>query len=88
MYLYLKQYKYENLGSTSSIATAVNSKTIKGMTLLIPQFEEIACFSKITKPLFEQIKINLQESRRLATLRDTLLPRLMSGEIKVGDVTL
>ena len=88
LYLYLKQYKYENLGSTSSIATAVNSKTIKGMTLIIPQFEEIACFSKITKPLFEQIRMNLQESRCLATLRDTLLPRLMSGEIKVGDVTL
>ena len=31
---------------------------------------------------------NFIESRRLATLRDTLLPRLMSGEIKVGDVTL
>ena len=36
IYLYLKQYQYENLGSTSSIATAVNSKTIKGMKLLSP----------------------------------------------------
>ena len=88
LYLYLKQYKYENLGSTSSIATAVNSKTIKGMKLLMPPTSVISDFNKITKPLFEEIRYMLKESRRLAQLRDTLLPRLMSGEIKVGDVTL
>ena len=88
LYLYLKQYKYENLGSTSSIATAVNSKTIKGMKLLMPPTSVISDFSKITKPLFEEIRYTLQESRRLSSLRDILLPRLMSGEIKVGDVTL
>ena len=88
LYLYLKQYKYENLGSTSSIATAVNSKTIKGMKLLIPPINVISDFSKITKPLFEEIRYTLQESRRLAQLRDTLLPRLMSGELEVDDVVV
>ena len=83
LYLYLKQYKYGNLGSTSSIATAVNSKTIKGMKLITPPEEVIPCFSKHTKPLFDKIKVLSQESRRLAELRDTLLPRLMSGEIRV-----
>ena len=86
LYLYLKQYKYGNLGSTSSIATAVNSKTIKGMRLLIPNVELIESFSKNTRPLFEQIRTIQQESRRLAELRDTLLPRLMSGELKVNDL--
>ena len=81
LYLYLKQYKYGNLGSTSSIATAVNSKTIKGMKLLIPNAEVIESFSKNTRPLFEQIRTIQQESRRLAESRDTLLPKLMSGEI-------
>ena len=88
LYLYLKQYKYGNLGSTSSIATAVNSKTIKGMKLLIPNVEEIKCFSNNARPLFEQIRIIQKESRHLAELRDTLLPRLMSGELKVTDVDL
>ncbi len=83
LYLYLKQYKYENLGSTSSIATAVNSKTIKRMKLLMPPTSVISDFSNITKPLFEEIRYTLQESRRLAELRDTLLPRLMSGELSV-----
>lgn len=86
LYLYLKQYKYENLGSTSSIATAVNSKTIKGMKLLMPPTSVISDFSNITKPLFEEIRYTLQESRRLAELRDTLLPRLMSGELKVNEI--
>ena len=88
LYLYLKQYKYGNLGSTSSIATAVNSKTIKGMKLLIPNSEVIEEFSMNTKPLFEKIRTVQQESRRLAELRDTLLPKLMSGEINVNEVKL
>lgn len=85
LYLYLKQYNYGNLGSTSSIATAVNSKTIKGMMILSPPADVIKTFSINTKPLFEKIRILQQESRRLTTLRDTLLPRLMSGELKVND---
>ncbi len=88
LYLYLKQYKYENLGSTSSIATAVNSKTIKGMKLTVPPTDIIESFSNNTRPLFEQIRSLQQESRRLATLRDTLLPKLMSGELKVNEVEI
>ena len=88
LYLYLKQYKYENLGSTSSIATAVNSKTIKGMKIIVPPTDIIKSFSNNTRPLFEQIRSLQQESRRLATLRDTLLPKLMSGELKVNDMRL
>lgn len=86
LYLYLKQYKYGNLGSTSSIATAVNSKTIKGMKLIVSPKDIIESFSKNTRPLFEQIRVLQQESRRLATLRDTLLPKLMSGELKVNEI--
>ncbi len=86
LYLYLKQYQYASLGSTSSIATAVNSKTIKNMRLIMPSLDIIESFSSKTKPLFEQIRISLQESRRLAELRDSLLPRLMSGELKLNDV--
>lgn len=86
LYLYLRRYKYENLGSTSSIATAVNSKTIKGMKLIIPSERIISDFSKYIKPLFDKIRDSLQESRRLASLRDTLLPKLMSGELKVNEL--
>ena len=82
-YLYLKQFKYGSLGSTSSIATAVNSKIIKAMPFLMPSKEVIKDFSNIAGKLFDEIKNLNQESTRLSTLRDTLLPKLMSGQIKV-----
>lgn len=83
LYFYLKAFNYELLGSTSSIATAVNSKTIKGMKVLIPDSSILEDFSKKTRCLFERIKTLQQESIHLAQLRDTLLPKLMSGEIKL-----
>ena len=86
LYLYLKRYEYGSLGSTSSIATAVNSKTIKGMKLLMPNVDIIKEFSHKARPLFFFFFFNQQESRRLAQLRDTLLPRLMSGELKVNEI--
>lgn len=43
-------------------------------------------FSEITLPMFEAIISNQLENQRLAQLRDTLLPRLMSGEIDVSDI--
>lgn len=82
-YLYLKQFKYGSLGSTSSIATAVNSKIIKAMPFLMPSKEVMKDFSNIVGLLFDEINNLNQESLRLSTLRDTLLPKLMSGEIKV-----
>ena len=82
-YLYLRQYKYGSLGSTSSIATAVNSKIIKSMPFLMPSSEVMAKFSSVVGKLFDEIRILINESIRLSTLRDTLLPKLMSGQIKL-----
>ncbi|MFS2703749.1 restriction endonuclease subunit S, partial [Bacteroides xylanisolvens] len=74
-YFLLKGYNYEKLGSTSSIATAVNSKIIKAMVVLMPDKEILKAFSSLTKPYFDQILRNEQESIRLTILRDTLLPK-------------
>ena len=54
----------------------------------IPNEENMGKINSLMEPIFNKIISTELESRRLATLRDTLLPRLMSGEIKVGDVTL
>ncbi len=62
-------------------------ETLK-LTTIVPTNEVIEKFSKIVNSLYEEFIKNTIESRRLAQLRDTLLPRLMSGKIKVGDVTL
>lgn len=81
VYLYLKKYEYGKLGSTSSIATAVNSKTIKGMKLLIPSISVLKGFNEMVSSLFNQIRLLSIENRHLTSLRDTLLSKLMSGEL-------
>ena len=82
-YLYLKNFNFEKLGSTSSIATAVNSKMVKSMPILMPTSETMAEFSKIIDPMCRMIAANAAESRKLAETRDALLPKLMSGEVEV-----
>ena len=85
LYLYLKKYDYNSLGSTSSIATAVNSKTIKGMQMLQPSDKIIDAFHIQVNPIFEKIRSLTKENSRLSLLRDTLLPRLMSGELEISE---
>ena len=82
-YLALKAYNFANLGSTSSIATAVNSKIIKAMPWVMPNDDVLRDFHNIVAPLFAQIKNNIRENDTLTTFRDTLLPKLMNGEIKL-----
>ena len=86
LYCYLKAFDYQSLGNTSSIATAVNSKTIKAMSFIMPDRKVLENFHAATAPIFERIKVNLEESARFATLRNTLLPKLMSGEVSVADL--
>ena len=88
LYLYLKNFNFKTMGSTSSIATAVNSKIIKAMPFIIPTNEELSIFHKITNPIFKQIKANQLESKNLTQLRDALLPKLMSGEIDVENIDI
>lgn len=51
--------------------------------VLVPSPDEMKLFDKEIKPMFEKIKRNLNQIRTLTQLRNTLLPKLMSGEIKI-----
>lgn len=86
LYCYLKCFNYQTMGSTSSIATAVNSKIIKGMPFVVPTNDELEEFHGFAAPMFAKIKANQIETDNLTALRDTLLPKLMSGEIDVSAV--
>ena len=88
LYCYLKDFNYQTMGSTSSIATAVNSKIIKAMPFVIPTDAELVSFHSVTAPMFEMIKTRQRENTQLAELRDSLLPKLMSGEIDVFTIQL
>ena len=77
LYIFLKLFKYETLGSTSSIVTSINSAMIKEMDLIIPDKDAMMLFNKQVRPLFEKIKTNQQQIISLSSQRDTLLPYLM-----------
>lgn len=83
LYLYLKTYQWEQLGSTSSIVDAINSQMIKEMEIAIPDKKKLNDFKELILPYFEKIKSNQKQINTLAILRDSLLPKLMSGEVTV-----
>lgn len=88
LYCYLKNFDYRKLGSTSSIATAINSKIIKEMPIGIPDEPKLYWFNEKIKPLFEKIKSNESENRTLEQLRDTLLPKLINAEIDLDKIEI
>lgn len=58
------------------------------MEALVPSITSMNDFDSLIQPLFEQILTNQQENQRLAALRDTLLPKLMNGEIDMSAVKI
>ena len=84
LYLFLKSYQYELLGSTSSIVTAINSAMIKDMEITIPDEKSMVRFDKVVSGMFKKVRDNQLQIRTLEKLRDTMLPKLMSGEVWVA----
>lgn len=75
LYCYLKRYNFDTLGNTSSIATAVNSKTIKAMHFFIPDDTMLENFHHKTLPLFENIRQLLIENQKLNELKQLYLKK-------------
>ena len=86
LYSYLKNFDYSKLGSTSSIAIAVNSKIIKSMPIGIPKENILREYNNKVSSIFERIFRNEKENQVLKQLRDTLLPKLMNGEIDLDKI--
>ena len=58
---------------------------LKEYSIHIPEFELISQYDQIVKPLFDEKVKREKEIKRLTALRDTLLPKLMSGELKINE---
>ena len=74
----------ENLNNLASGAAQQNLNVgiVKQYKLIVPTKKLLIAFNQIAGSLFERIKVVSNENKTLATLRDTLLPKLMNGEIK------
>lgn len=84
-YLWLKNLDYESLDSTSSIGTATNSSLVKKILFLQPSNYVLSKFLELCGPLFEQLKNLTLQNETLCGLRDSLLPRLISGELAIPE---
>ena len=78
-------YHAINRGSTQPLITQGDMNKV---LILIPDKETLSNFENLVGQLMKQYEANLLENVKLAELRDTLLPRLMSGEIDISDIDL
>jgi len=86
LYSYLQHFDYNTLGSTSSIATAVNSKIIRKIPILLPDTDILHQYKISTDIIFKRISFNNRNTYDLTALRDTLLPKLISGALSLEDL--
>jgi type I restriction enzyme S subunit len=61
----------------------IRPESVLEMHIVIPPDALIQAFTDLAKPMFDRINRNTEQSRTLATLRDTLLPKLLNGELAV-----
>ena len=87
-YLYEKGvfFSYEN--GTTGIKNLDFTGFIETEPIIVPTFDKVQAFDDYCKSIFNQVFANGKQSEQLASLRDTLLPKLMSGELDVSDINL
>lgn len=74
---------YLNAQGGKAAIPGINQNDVRSLYIFTPENDKVQEFGKSVLPLFKQILKNLSQNRTLTHLRDTLLPRLMSGEIEV-----
>ena len=89
VYEYLVAKKAELINAAhGAVQQCLFISDIAGFPIGIPNPAELRSFDEVVKPVFDTITANEAENLRLETLRDTLLPKLMSGEFDVSDIDL
>ena len=82
LYILLKQTNVSSI-VTGAVQPKISQANLKSVPITMPPINLLKQYNNIIKPIFNQIRINHNQIQQLSTLRDTLLPKLMSGEIKV-----
>lgn len=83
--LLLKQTPVKSI-VTGAVQPKISQANLKSIQIVIPPEKLLQEFNSVITPLFALIRQNSEESKRLAQLRDALLPKLMSGEIDVSEI--
>lgn len=73
---------------TGAVQPKISQANLRSIQVVVPPQPELDAFNEMIRPLFDQIRQNQGQNKALASLRDALLPKLMSGEIDVSDIRL
>ena len=73
---------------TGAVQQKVSQQNLKKVPAIIPSKEALCAFDEVIQPIFSQIRNLRAENERLESLRDTLLPKLMSGELDISDIDI
>ena len=93
-YLYFTLYNKDNkemlhrLASSKAAQPGLNQAELKSIEINICNKEDIINFENNIKPIMEKIALNSLENKKLSELRDTLLPKLMNGEIDLDNIEI
>lgn len=71
--------------ASGSTFAEISKKSFKPISVVVPTNEVLSAYQKLVKPLYDAITSNARQNEQLSTLRDTLLPKLLSGEIKLEE---
>ena len=87
LYLLFSLTKVQSI-VTGAVQPKISQANLNKVSVVIPSEAELSAFNSIVQPIFAQIRNLRAENDRLAATRDTLLPRLMSGELDVSSIDL
>lgn len=87
VYHFVKGKDLASLNAGSAVPS-MTTNILNAMPLYVPDDETLSIFEETVTPMYSQMQENEKQSANLANIRDTLLPRLMSGELEVSDIDL
>ncbi len=87
VYHFVKSKDLASMNSGSAVPS-MTTDILNALELAIPDHETLEKFERSVAPMYRMIQANNRESTKLGRLRDTLLPKLMSGEIDVSSVII
>ena len=87
VYHFIKGKDLASLNAGSAVPS-MTTDILNAMDIRIPSAKALANFEKIVQPMYKILEYNEIENKKLAKLRDTLLPKLMSGELDVSNIEI
>lgn len=77
--------RFQSYNGEGTVFGSINKKDFQGLPLILPSKAVLACFTDIAGPIDERIRENEVQMRALIDLRESLLPRLISGQLRLRD---